>query len=312
MRALVLAAGFGTRLRPLTDHLPKALVPVCGIPLLERNLGFLYGNDIRELAVNAHYLPEQLGAFQKRIDIPFTLFHERGAIRGTGGALHFARDFLSRGDTFLVANVDIISNIDLRKIVREFEQSSRMCTLVATPSQKNGTIYYNKETKEYYGTPADYSPDQSTATADFIGIALYRREMLSCITEDDFSILPVWRRAKEKGFSVAVSCEPGVTWYDTGTPEALARIHFDVLDTTFALTLPDNMHIDAVRKIAYPEDLIPARQVSLKEYAWTDTIDIHESSSVSHSIVFAQGVVPEHAAICNQIVSPWGVIPFYE
>ena len=100
MRGFVLAAGFGTRLRPLTDHIPKALVPVCGKPLLARSLAFLRGHGVTEIAVNSHYLADKIESFRREQKECFSLFHEEGNIRGTGGALYFAGEFLS-GDEAL-------------------------------------------------------------------------------------------------------------------------------------------------------------------------------------------------------------------
>ena len=97
LTGFILAAGFGTRLRPLTDHLPKALISVCGKPLLQRALEFYENNRVKPIGVNSHHFPEFIKSFKNNSAIPFELFHETGAIRGTGGALLFAREFLAAG-----------------------------------------------------------------------------------------------------------------------------------------------------------------------------------------------------------------------
>jgi mannose-1-phosphate guanylyltransferase len=251
MRGFILAAGFGTRLRPITDTLPKALVPVCGEPLLAHNLRVLHRSGVfSAIGVNSHYLHELMENFQRESSIPFELFYEKDKIRGTGGALDFARDFLSGDDTFLIANVDIIHKFDIAELAGRFVDSGRICSLVSIPTDGLGTVLYDSDTGDYLGVSDDREALISSIQdvdsvganpcvrpsagkileAEFTGVAFYRREFLEFVNEDDFSIVPIWKRASSAGRppGIITPKKEASRWTDIGTREALAKIEAEV------------------------------------------------------------------------------------
>jgi len=308
VRGFILAAGFGTRLKPLTEHVTKAMIPVCGIPLLERNLAFLYDQGIHPLAANAHYLPEDIFTFKEISPVPFEIFHEKDAILGTGGALNFARDFLSQEDTFCVANVDIISTVDLQRCVTAFLGMNCAGALIAAPLQSKKPVYYDPATLEYCGAHTTAPRLAGAAEADFIGMALYRREMLSCIDEHDFSVLPVWEKMQKRGYSLKVLVQRDAYWRDTGNPASFAKIHFDVLDKKVQLKIPSGLYIDYKKKIACPKILPSSRRISLGEYTWTDTDMIEPGADIWRSVVLDGATV--QGSVSKKILTRWGGIPF--
>lgn len=309
MIGFILAAGFGTRLKPLTDYVPKALVSVCGIPLLERNLEFLKKQGIEKLGVNVHYLPEQIYSFRENSSIDFCIFHEKDRIRGTGGALYFAREFLGSDDVFCIANADILSNVDIQKLVGNFLESDCIIGLVAAPKAAKGTILYNPETHEYRGPLSGGSREKNAIGADFIGLAFYRKKVLDFVHKEDFSILPVWKRVQKCGYSVKVLVQHGIFWRDTGTPYALAKIHFDVLDGKVALNTPDTITVDSLKKIAYPS-IPPLKYLNaLGTYSWTDSEKIGKSAYINNCVIYKGSVVKDGESMSHMILTQWGVIP---
>jgi len=237
MRGFILAAGFGTRLRPVTDKLPKALVPVCGEPLLAHNLRVLHRSGVfSAIGVNSHYLHELMERFRRESSIPFELFYEKDKIRGTGGALDFARDFLSGDDAFFIANVDIIHKFDIAELASRFINSGRICSQVSIPADGLGTVLYDSDTGDYLGVSDDREALASTRTqskileAEFTGVAFYRREFLDFVNKDDFSIVPIWKRASSAGRppGIITPKKEASWWMDIGTHEALAKIEADV------------------------------------------------------------------------------------
>ena len=233
MTGFILAAGFGTRLRPITDSVPKALVPVCGEPLLAHNLRVLYKSGaFSAIGVNSHYLNDQMERFQKESPVKFELFYEEGKIRGTGGALHFARDFLARDDTFLIANVDILHKFDIAELSTRFMKEGRICSLVSIPTEINGTILYDSATGDFLGVASDRNAYPGAPEAEFTGVAFYRREFLDFVNADDFSVIPIWQRAAKQGRvpGIIVPEKSASWWMDIGTHEALAKIQADVND----------------------------------------------------------------------------------
>lgn len=310
MIGFILAAGFGTRLKPLTDHIPKALVPVCGISLLERNLRFLKQQGINNLSVNVHYLPEKIYSFRELSSISFEIFNEEEKIRGTGGALYFARDYLETDEMFCITNADIISNANIKKLTEQFIASESICALVATPAINKGTILYTGQSRKYNGIPSNPIENCESVPVDFIGMAFYKKEILNIITKDDFSILPIWKRALDGGQNVSVLVEDELYWRDTGTPSQLAQIHFDVLDKKTSLEIPKQMKLDFERKIAYPNTFSLDDCSSLKEYVWYGSNKISPDVLLSNSIVFDGVNLKENGNVSNLIYTPWGGIPF--
>ncbi|MCF0235776.1 MAG: NTP transferase domain-containing protein [Bacteroidaceae bacterium] len=117
MRVLLFAAGLGTRLRPLTDTMPKALVPVDGQPLLHHTLTTLAAAGAKEVVVNVHHFGQQIIDYVASHDYPLTIriSDERQALLDTGGGLRQALPLFSPSDApILMHNVDILSNADLR------------------------------------------------------------------------------------------------------------------------------------------------------------------------------------------------------
>ena len=306
LTGFVLAAGFGTRLKPLTDHLPKALVPVCGQPLLRRALEWYKSQGIELIGVNSHHFPELMAEFHKQSSIPFTVFHENVKIRGTGGALYFARDFLSQTPEFFCSNVDIITPLSIEELYPIFMDMDCVVGLVAVPVAGKGSICYNASTKEYRGARTDLNA--TGAGADFVGLAFYKKEFLSLLDNTDFSIVPVWKRVIELGHSVKVIEVGNPYWKDVGTPQAFAQIHFDVLEKRLSLSLLSDVTIDFDNKRAY-STLLSSREISrIGKDVWSEASRIPEGMFLERCIVMKETTLPIQEYISNKIVTPWGNI----
>ena len=119
MKVLIFAAGLGTRLRPLTDTKPKAMIEVGGRPLLEWLLIKLKSEGFEDIVINVHYLGQQIVDFvkeNKSFGINVSFSDESDLLRDTGGGIRHAERLLNDGEPFLVHNVDIVSNLNLRSL----------------------------------------------------------------------------------------------------------------------------------------------------------------------------------------------------
>ncbi|MCH5216741.1 MAG: NTP transferase domain-containing protein, partial [Muribaculaceae bacterium] len=113
MKVLILAAGVGSRLRPLTDTMPKALVPVCGVPMLQHVILRLKGFGFDDLVINVHHFANQIIDFLNTNDnfgVKIAISHEEDELLDTGGAILHAASLLGDNEPVLVHNVDILSN----------------------------------------------------------------------------------------------------------------------------------------------------------------------------------------------------------
>lgn len=135
MKAMIFAAGLGTRLKPLTDTIPKALVPISGKPLLEHVIEKLKDSGFDEIIINIHHFPNQIIEFLKahnNFGIRIEISDERNLLLDTGGGLKKASWFFDDDKPFLVHNVDILSNIDLKSLYNEHLRSGAIGTLTVS------------------------------------------------------------------------------------------------------------------------------------------------------------------------------------
>lgn len=310
MTGFILAAGFGTRLKPITTHIPKALVSVAGKPLLARALDFLKNQGFESIGVNSHYLSAQIEQFRESSTVPFEIFHEE-KIRGTGGALYFAREFLAKDDIFFVLNVDIVCQFDLIPVIQFFKDSPFSCLLIAfKPFNGKGTVLFDIESQTYLGTTAETN-FSSACGADFIGAALYKREFLSLLTDDDFTIVPVWSRAFQKGMKTGVFLMQDGYWRDIGTPQALARVHHDAIRKVINLDIPNCLYINSEKGYAVPRSISGLNFQSL-ENAWVESESIGTKNVIRNSVVFKNSIIESLTPIYNSLVTPFGVISLDE
>lgn len=129
MKAFLLAAGLGTRLRPLTDTVPKCLVPVNGRPLLSYWMTLLDRHGFDQVLINVHHLPEAVTAFAATVSRPrLTLFHEP-VLLGSAGTVRENRAWIADGEPFLVAYADDLTNADLTALMRVHARRRPLLTM---------------------------------------------------------------------------------------------------------------------------------------------------------------------------------------
>jgi NDP-sugar pyrophosphorylase family protein len=131
MKAMIFAAGLGTRLRPLTNEIPKALVPVKGFSLLEINIRRLIHFGVRDIIINTHHFADKIEAFlteKKRFGIHIETSHEVEKPLETGGGLKKAAWFFDDGQPFIVCNADILSSIDVLAMYNWHKQTDALAT----------------------------------------------------------------------------------------------------------------------------------------------------------------------------------------
>ena len=144
MKAMIFAAGLGTRLKPLTDTMPKALVPVCGQPLLYHVLSKLVTAGYDDVIVNVHHFPDQIIDYLCVNDfgVKITISDEREFLRETGGGIKHVRPLIT--EPFLVHNVDIISNLDF-KWLRQQHREDAVATVVVSERETQRYLLFDEE-----------------------------------------------------------------------------------------------------------------------------------------------------------------------
>ncbi len=242
MKAMVLAAGLGTRLRPLTNDRPKALVEVGGRTMLEIVLSRLREFGIREVIINVHYYAEMVmdtlkaaGNFGMHIEVS-----REDILLDTGGGLKKAAWFLSEtsgsADTpFILHNVDVISNIDLQRMVQFHTENHALATLAVQERPTSRYLLFNEQLqlcdRPIVSAQAAglVRPAQQARKLAFTGIHVISPRIFSLLTEDGiFSIIPAYLRLAAQGEKIMAFSADEYYWRDLGTPESVKQAEKDI------------------------------------------------------------------------------------
>lgn len=236
MKAMIFAAGLGTRLKPLTDTVPKALLPIAGKPMLEHIILKLKAAGFDRLVINIHHLGQQLIDFLEQnnnFGIRIDISDERDYLLDTGGGIKKAQRFLDGDEPFLVHNVDIISDIDLRTLYEEHCRLNPISTLLVSHRETSRYLLFNKENrlcgwrnkttgeiKSYY---PDFSPEMYTEYA-FSGIHVLSPKIFDWLDEwtGKFSIINFYLSIAAKTDIHAYPIE-NLKLIDVGKPETLIK-----------------------------------------------------------------------------------------
>ena len=148
MKALIFAAGKGTRLRPFTDRHPKALASVNGVPLLERNIRYLQGFGVNDFVINVHHFGDQIIDFvnsNQNFGANIEISDERNELLETGGGLLFARHFLDHAENFLIMNADILTSLDINNLISYHKQHRAFATLAVSDRSSSRKLLFTEE-----------------------------------------------------------------------------------------------------------------------------------------------------------------------
>lgn len=234
MKAMVFAAGLGTRLKPLTDTMPKALVPVAGTPLLGHVLKKLAGAGYDDIVVNVHHFPDQIIEYLSGKDFGalISVSDERDLLRETGGGIRYAQALLGE-EPFLVHNVDILSNLDLGWL-RDRHSPDTLATLLVSERKTRRYLLFDEEgllrgwtniaTGEVRSPYGDIDPENYRKLA-FAGIHYISPEIFAAFGRygfgERFSIMDFYLKACAD-YPVRAAVFPGLRLLDVGKPESLA------------------------------------------------------------------------------------------
>ena len=229
MKAMILAAGFGTRLKPITDHTPKALVKIQGITLLEILIRKMIQAGIKEIIINAHYLADQLVEFIHSknsfgIHIEFSIEDE---LLDTGGGLKHAQWFFKDNKPFLLHNVDILSDLDFLQFYNFHIKQDNLVSLACNERKANRVFLFNSENelcgwRNHQTGNEIFSKSGSTVfELGFSGIHMINPALFNYFPKGDiFSLTPFYLEVARKK-SILAFIHDSKNWFDVGKIETL-------------------------------------------------------------------------------------------
>lgn len=233
MDAMILAAGLGTRLRPLTDRIPKALVRVGGTPMLERVARRLIEAGADRLVINTHHHADQVRGFIRERDgfgVDVRISHEPdGALETGGGLLHAARHF-RRDAPFFLHNVDIITEVPLAAMYRAHTRSDALATLAVSDRESQRLLRFDEAglqarvDRRDGSVESDRPPSGESRDLAFAGIHIIEPRIFDLIEETGvFSILRPYLRLAGAGHRILPYSIGSALWLEIGDPARLER-----------------------------------------------------------------------------------------
>ena len=233
MKAMLFAAGLGTRLKPFTDNNPKALAEVNGKSLLEHNIRYLQRFGIYEVMVNVHHFADKIEAALYEHDnfgSEVTVSDERGEVLETGGGLKKAAPFFAGEEAFVVMNVDVLTNLDLAKMIAAHHDA--IATLAVMKRDSSRMLLFDKDMTLCGWRNNNTNEERISRTITqmepfaFSGIQVLSQAVLDNIPfEGKFSLIDLYLHLAKtqtlRGYD-----HTGNVFIDVGKPESIAKAEY--------------------------------------------------------------------------------------
>lgn len=270
--AMVLCAGLGTRLRPLTLERPKPAVPLLGRPLIGYSLSLLRAAGFDHAAINTHWLPDVMAAAARteaaRLGLSLSISDEQPRPLGTGGGPREAahRGVVDASRPLVVMNGDVLFDVDLGRVLQAHLDGGAAATLVLRDLPEGATysaVEVDDEGRIHRIAKVGAAPDPSRRRCLFTGVHVLSPEALALIPRGDHGVVETaWRSLLEGGARIQAVFD-GSTWLDLGDPPGYLKAHLALLDG--ALPLPHLREAGAlsgeVRAIDPAADVEPGAEI---------------------------------------------------
>jgi len=226
---MILAAGLGTRLRPITDTIPKALVEINGKTLLEHSIDHLNFFGVQEVIVNVHHFPDQIISFlkkKKNFGLKIEISDERDQLLDTGGGVKKAAWFFDDGGPFVIRNVDVLSNMDLAVMLDFHKKLKPLATLAVRNRETSRYMLFN-ERFELIGWTNVSNGERKLSRKDFkrmhplafSGIQILDPSIIPLIKEEGrFSLISMYLRLSREN-RICAFTDNDSFWFDAGKRE---------------------------------------------------------------------------------------------
>lgn len=301
MKAIILAAGYGTRLRPLTERIPKPLMPILGKPLLWHSITKLISSKATGIGINMHHHAETIQTFieAESFSAPLLLSHEQ-KILGSGGGLRGFERFLGSDDFFIVHNGDILSNIPIAPVIKEAAKRRPLCALVLHDHPRCNNVLLAAD-----GAVLDIreriQPHQHGRKLAYTGIAVMHSRILRYLPDGFSDIIEVLIRLLQQGKEEIIGIVvKGHAWLDIGTPNDYLKAHHDIL--VKRLPLVDTAFIPA-EAVSVGQNTTIAKDVQLRGFVSIGrNCNILNGCRLQNCVIWDGTTVPENTKANNAVM----------
>jgi NDP-sugar pyrophosphorylase family protein len=308
-KAMVLSAGLGTRLRPLTNLLPKPLVPVANRPLITYTLALLEKAGVRQVAVNLHYLGEKIREeIKDGADWGLQItYSPEDPILGTGGGVMRMRAFLE-GERFFLLNGDVLSGVDLQDVLRFHAERGAAATMVVGPLPPGATytpLLMDTEGWLVELKDAKRKPVGETRQVMFLGIHVLEPQVFDFLPDEGFSCInnQAYTAMIKKGLDVAAYFHGGF-WYDLGTPATYLAANLSLLSGRVRPPQLDPLEGASPEGVLLGKDVRLGRGVEVgPEVAVGDGCVIGDDAKISRSVIWAGEEIAPGVSLDQKIVA---------
>lgn len=299
-KAVILAAGFGERMRPFSYATPKPMMPFGGEPIINHSLHTLADWGVRDVLVNLHHAPSSILEHLRNIRIPGirVCLSFEPEIRGTGGALKRAAWFLDSNPFWLI-NSDVVFSLNPELMIEAFSARQRtMASLWLIPDKGPRTVISENGFVKSFRTD---SPGRDGALT-FSGIHFVSPELLNYLPDKPFSsIIEAYSSAITAGFRIAGVTDPESYWADAGSPEKLLSTHIELASA--ASRHLTRLHRLILASAAFTKRRLQSKGARVSGFAWGgEEVQIKGTPLISNSILGRHITLHEKAAATDCIV----------
>lgn len=286
IRGFILSAGFGERLKPITDYIPKPLLPILGKPIVDYIVEKFVSSGIKEIGLNIHYKQESFFDWveNNRYRDSLKIFVE-DAILGTGGAFKNANSFLQSTPLFITHNADIFSDFDISEIVNAHNAGRYLATLAVVDYPPINSLCIDDK-----GLLSESSSGLIHKRRTFTGIAVYSSDIINLIPSGYSSIVDTWTKALRSGALINTFDISGYYWSDIGSPDSYAKTIFDLLQ-------------NSGKKIYISNDFKDCELIDYEGY-----LVIEKGCKINKPSVFNNAIIMPHTEIINSITTSCNIV----
>lgn len=316
MRSIILAAGFGTRLLPLTEEKPKAIIPILNRPLLAILLDKMKISGFSDIGINIHYLPEMVKNVIDETQIPgMTIdWHHEPVILNTGAGLAGFREFIGDQQDFIVYNCDILTDIDLSAAFSHHKNTGALATLVLIDNPpKNSVLIDSALNILDIGAIRGVRAGKDDRFLYGGGIFIYNRKIFRHLPapENPYPLIPrIIKLIEDNPGSIKAYVPPSpLYWRDMGSLSAYFEIHRELLtdrDLNFDFLMSENR--DGCGIVGKNCRISPSAVLS-GFYCIGDNVEVGDGAFLENCIVWENSRIEPGAVLENAVITSSNTVP---